>query len=290
MIALVVFLGAFSVGCWQSEEPPPESGDIDFVEPEDIPEEVKEWTDSMEEAVRDWMVVDDTVYVAVTRGEVPNSGYGVVIENMTYSKDEEGFEITVSASYTAPDESRDYSEETSYPVALASFSLNDLPEVAVEDLEFDFVVDESKAVVEEEGEKSDHTVTLYFGTDEGNMVRVYRTVRAEEKDADLVVGELMAGPVEPAAQEVLPEDTRITAVADSDDPTLVLIDFSSEILDAKGTLGEMLAVYSVINSLLDNDLGFTRAKISVEGESRELGHLDISEPLEYDDSLVISEK
>ncbi len=290
VLALILLIGAFSAACWQSEEPLPESGSIDFAEPEDIPDEVAEWTDAMNEAVRDWMVVDDTVYVAVSRGEVPNPGYGVVVENMTYSQDETDYEITVSASYTSPEESGEYPEETSYPVALVSFALSDLPGVAVEDLDFDFVVDESRAVVEEEEEKPRHTVTLYFGTDDGNMTRVYRTIRAEEKDADLVVAELMAGPVEPGAQEVLPEGTRITAVPDSDDPTLVRIDFSSEILEAKGTLGEMLAVYSVINTLLDNDLGFTHAMISVDGESRELGHLDISEPLSYDDSLVISEK
>ena len=289
IVPLLILVSALMVtGCWSADDPAPTAGDIEFAEPEEVPTPVADWVDGMRDPLRDWMIANDHVYVAIARGEVPNPGYDVVIENLTYARDESAYVITVSASYTAPEPGVDYPEVLSYPVALVSFPLEALPGATPSDLTFDFLVDESEEVPVVD--YPSHTLALFFGTRDGEMTRVYRTIKAPELNPDLVAAELMIGPVEAGVQRLLPEGTKITAAADPEDPTLGLVDFSSEILEVRGTLGEMLAIYSVVNTFIENDLGFDRIQVSVEGEARELGHLDISDPLTYDDGLLLEDK
>lgn len=289
---LVLALAVTVTGCWGTDEAEPApAGDIEFTEPEETPTPVADWVDDMRDPLRDWMIANDDVYVAIARGEVPNPGYGVVIENLTYkrsSRDESAYTITVSASYTAPEPGVDYPQVPSFPVALVRFPLDALPGATPSGLTFDFLVDESEDVAAVD--HPTHTLTLFFGTPDGEMTKVYRTIKAPELNPDLVAAELMIGPVEAGAQRLLPEGTTITAAADPEDPTLGLVDFSPEILEVRGTLGEMLAIYSVVNSFIENDLGFDRIQVSVDGETRELGHLDISDPLTYDDALLLEDK
>ncbi len=290
LISVVILAVVFAGGCWGREEEIPESGDLEFYVPEDIPEAVGGWLEDMERSrARDWMIVDDVLYIAVARGETPNPGYGVDVDGVSFVRDGSTYDLTISASYTSPDSGEDHPQVPAYPVALVAVTMDQLRGAGPADIALQFDVDESSPEVADD-EDGHHTVTLYFGTEDGQMTRVYRTLRVAELDADLIVAELMADPIEPGTVRVIPEGTRLTAVTDTDDPSLVNVDFSEEILRAQGTLGEMLAVYSVVNSLLDNDLGYDRVMVSVDGESRELGHLDISEPLEFDEVFVIGDK
>ncbi len=288
VLGLLVLFGA--AGCRRPEEPPPESGDVEFEEVEEPPVEVAEWVDAMTEHARDWMILDDVVYVAVSREEVPHAGHDVVIERIGFSREDEDYFVDVSATYTGPDPDVQYEEGPMRPVALVRFPLDEIPGATAAVLDFAFLVDEADVVELPEEEHPRHRVILYFGTSDGQMTRVYRTIRAPELDVDLLVAELMAGPVESGAIAVLPEGTTLTVTPDAEQSDLVHVDFSREVLEARGTLGEMLAVYSVVNTLVDNDLGYERVQVSVDGRSDTLGHLDIGDPLTFEDALVLDDK
>ncbi|GEM_PF-3610647 len=291
-IGLAVLL-SIAVGCGGGDSPA--SGDVPFEKPEDPPGEVREWMSDIEdlqEPHTDWMVHNDSIFVAVARGEVPHPGHGVEVEAIRYEREgDEPVTVSVEARHTEPDKDTSYIQVISYPVAVARFELDDLPDVEVGDIMVRFDVDDS-AVVEHDPEDEDvqiHSVVLFFSND-GYLERDVRAVEAEALTIDLVLAELMIGPETEHYHRTLPEGTKMLGQRDDDDPELAIVDFSEEILGVQGSLGEQLAVYSVVNTLVENELDISRVQFTVDGEEANLGHMDFSGPLEYDEMLVRESK
>lgn len=69
-------------------------------------------------------IVDDKVYVVVTRGEKTTSGYEVDIDKMIMTDDK----LEVYAAYTDPEEGKAVSQVLTYPYAVAETELSSLPE------------------------------------------------------------------------------------------------------------------------------------------------------------------
>ena len=69
-------------------------------------------------------IVDDKVYVVVTRGEKTTSGYEVDIDKMIMNDDK----LEVYAAYTDPKEGKAVSQVLTYPYAVAETELSSLPE------------------------------------------------------------------------------------------------------------------------------------------------------------------
>lgn len=69
-------------------------------------------------------IVDDKVYVVVTRGEKTTSGYEVDIDKMIMNDDK----LEVYAAYTDPEEGKAVSQVLTYPYAVAETELSSLPE------------------------------------------------------------------------------------------------------------------------------------------------------------------
>ena len=69
-------------------------------------------------------IVDDMVYVVVTRGEKTTSGYEVDIDKMIMNDDK----LEVYAAYTDPEEGKAVSQVLTYPYAVAETELSSLPE------------------------------------------------------------------------------------------------------------------------------------------------------------------
>ena len=69
-------------------------------------------------------IVDDKVYVVVTRGEKTTSVYEVDIDKMIMNDDK----LEVYAAYTDPEEGKAVSQVLTYPYAVAETELSSLPE------------------------------------------------------------------------------------------------------------------------------------------------------------------
>lgn len=290
IVGLVLLLG-FSSGCRSSagDALSPET-DVDFSIPEELPDVVADWVEGIRdsrEAAVDWMTHEGEVYVAVARGEVPHPGHGVAIDRIT-CRDEDGeMTVTVEARYTEPEEGMQYIQVISYPVTVGSFSVDEMPGPDVDEARFEFSVDKSVAQVR----PKTHNMVLFFATEDGWLERDVRSITTEALTLDVVAAEIAIGPEVDYLYPILPEGTDMRVTRDDDDPTLAVVDFTEEIRGVQGSLDEMLALYGVVNTLVESDLGISRVMVVVSGKSvTSLGHVDLTEPLTYDGSLVRESK
>ena len=139
-------------------------------------------------------------------------------------------------------------------------------------------------------ERGDTTypVTLLFGSTDGQgLIREER--KATKRDTLLdqireVIEQLIEGPYSVLVRTI-PDETKLNTVYLLSDGTLV-VDFSREIqtLHTGGTTGEILTVYSIVNTLTMNFKQVERVQILVDGEGVEtlVGHLDLEQPLTRD--------
>jgi hypothetical protein len=134
------------------------------------------------------------------------------------------------------------------------------------------------------------TVTLFFVADRANLAREARGVEAcdtPESCLKDLLDELVAGPVG-ELDEALPEGTTIHSVRFDGD--LVTVDLTRTFLDGlpSGSSAEMLAVYSIVDTIAVNFPDVKKVKISIDNDPKNvLRHLDISEPLVADFSLEV---
>ena len=94
--------------------------------PQDIASEVIPEYRSLERALA--CVVDEKVYVVVTRGEKPASGYKVDIEKMKLEEGEGKSVLVVYASFRDPAKNDSMSQVLTYPVKVAETQLKKLPD------------------------------------------------------------------------------------------------------------------------------------------------------------------
>lgn len=132
------------------------------------------------------------------------------------------------------------------------------------------------------------TAVLFFVADGSRLAREARELDPCEdvvvclKD---VLEELLNGPVG-EFDESLPEGTVINMVRIEGDR--VAIDLNRAFADAlpSGSSAEMLAVYSIVNTVAVNFPQVTKIKLTVEGNEKTiLRHLDLSDPLTPDFTL-----
>lgn len=72
-------------------------------------------------------LVDGKVYVIVTRGEKPTAGYDVKVESMRLEKVKSGTNMKVFATFTEPKEGGSVAQIITYPYAVTSTNLKNLP-------------------------------------------------------------------------------------------------------------------------------------------------------------------
>ena len=132
------------------------------------------------------------------------------------------------------------------------------------------------------------TITLLFGSTDGQgLAKEIRKV--PKKDAQLeqikqLIEELIRGP-NAVLVRTIPEGTKLNSVYLLSDGALV-VDFSREIqtLHTGGSTGEILTVYSIVNSLTMNFPQVETVQILIDGDEVEtlVGHLDLEQPLTRD--------
>ena len=90
---------------------------------------------------------------------------------------------------------------------------------------------------------------------------------------------------------VLPEGTKILSYKYDAESKVATIDLGGTIKEAQGSMGEIFAVYSIVNTLADIE-GIDKVQILIEGEIVESlsGHIYLGEPLDPDYSFLEDNK
>ncbi|TET09929.1 spore germination-like protein [Candidatus Aerophobetes bacterium] len=135
-------------------------------------------------------------------------------------------------------------------------------------------------------------VKLYFSESAGErLVSEERKIIASpqiDQEAKLILKELIEGPKDSSLNPTLPSQTEIRAVYVKDD--CFYVDFSSSLKEKHpgGSTGELLTIYSIVNTLLENFPSQSQVQILIQGEPAETlaGHIDIRNPLSKNFSVV----
>lgn len=132
------------------------------------------------------------------------------------------------------------------------------------------------------------TAVLFFVADGTRLAREARELDPCQDDKaclDDILVELLNGPVG-EFEESLPEGTSVNSVRINNN--LAVVDMNAAFAQSlpSGSSAEMLAVYSIVNTVAANFPQITSVKLTVEGaETSQLRHLDLSEPLAPDYTL-----
>lgn len=139
-------------------------------------------------------------------------------------------------------------------------------------------------------EEQESVVTLYFGNKDGYLRKELRTIKGlptAERGKELIEELIKGTQADDDTLNVIPEGTEVLNYKFDAEQGLATVDFSKHILGAAGSMGEIFAVYSVVNTLTELP-GVEKVQILVEGETVETiaGHIYTGEPLERDLSLL----
>jgi hypothetical protein len=135
--------------------------------------------------------------------------------------------------------------------------------------------------------------TLLFGATNGQgLAREKRKVRQRDTDLDQikeVIDTLIDGP-HGVLVRTIPDGAKVNSAYLLPDNTLVL-DFSRELqtLHTGGTTGEILTVYSIVNTMTMNFKDVERVQILIDGDEIDTlaGHLDLEQPFTRDTRWII---
>lgn len=138
-------------------------------------------------------------------------------------------------------------------------------------------------------EPEEITVTLYFSDEQAeNLVPEARVMRkGKESLPELIIKGLIAGPKQAGHYKTIPETARLLSVRVEDE--VAYVNFSQEFQTDHwgGSAGDIQTIYSVVNSLTELE-NIEAVQFLLEGEVEEaiLGHVDTSQPIKRDASLL----
>jgi hypothetical protein len=136
-------------------------------------------------------------------------------------------------------------------------------------------------------------VEIYYPSSEedglvGELHEIFNTATPGDR-AKQIIADLISGPDNPGSLRALPPATRLRQVYVLDSGVAYL-DFSADLTEGMGggSKEEILAVYSVVNSVAINIPEILRVGILVNGRTLATlnGHLDLRRPLSPDFSLI----
>ena len=140
------------------------------------------------------------------------------------------------------------------------------------------------------GDTKKATVTLYFANDTAEGLTTERReieISASSTLEKAVIEELIKGPKNQGGISIIPVETKVLSVETKN--SVCFVNLSKEFVDKYqgGTVGEILTIYPIVNSLTELD-GISSVQFLIEGEKREtFSHIAISEPLVRDNSIIM---
>lgn len=129
-------------------------------------------------------------------------------------------------------------------------------------------------------------VKLYFATKDGmNLSVEHRKVTGDKMRT--AIEELIAGPKDSGLSPTIPDEVEVLSIRVSDG--ICTVNFNEKLAKNHwgGSSGEMLTVYSIVNTLAQFP-GVEQVQILIEGQKVETlsGHLVLDESLAPDEELV----
>jgi spore germination protein GerM len=134
----------------------------------------------------------------------------------------------------------------------------------------------------------DDKIKIYFPNENANYLQIEERELAQDSDLYYhIFEELKAGPEDSELGETIPAGSQLLDYKIEE--KLIILNFNREFRDNHwgGSTGELMTVYSIVNSYTDLDQ-IESVRILIEGEEVEslVGHLDLSQPLMYNQKLT----
>jgi len=132
------------------------------------------------------------------------------------------------------------------------------------------------------------TVVLFFVADGTRLAREAREIEPCSETGECIkstLDELFSGPVG-ELEDALPEGARFTALQIKEDTAFIELNmnFAEEL--PSGSTAEMLAVYSIVDTICANFPQIAKVRLTIEGSKEaRLKHLDLTDPLLPDYTL-----
>lgn len=285
LLLFAMLLAAAGCGGEKAKEPPgllPIEAASESEIPEFILSELVDPTQENYYALGD-VPGSDVLYLVATAGEKPE-GYEIVFSGYLVNADRT-WDV-----YLKTKEPQKGKSGVAFPVACAV--LNPTPPrypIVVR-----FHVDGQKkadlAVTRLEMPLAETFLELYFGTPKAYLRQERRPApsgfedRSIEEQAGIIFAELLKGPGEDGdTMAVIPAGTELLAAEHEPQHRHLKVRVSGHFANAQGSAGEMLAVYSLVNSLTQLE-GVDTVTIEVEGG--EMQHLDMLENLTFSIDLM----
>jgi germination protein M len=291
IVAVVAVIAAifFLLNLGNGEEKGKEIGLI-HMEIEEMPKNIQEYLEQFK-MTENYLAFnyEGEIYLFASRGEMISGGYSIVLKDATVDKD------TVNIIVEKKDPGKDdvVTQALTYPVKLVKLADN-----TVEYKKAVFMSTDNKKLEEKEiieiAKVPESLAELYFGTEDGYFRKEKRIIDAEitPENAYLLIEELIKGPENINENlRVLPEGTKILSYKYDAESKVATIDLGGTIKEAQGSMGEIFAVYSIVNTLADIE-GIDKVQILIEGEIVESlsGHIYLGEPLDPDYSFLEDNK
>ena len=134
------------------------------------------------------------------------------------------------------------------------------------------------------------TVSLYFGDAMGEGLVIERRnveIPSSSTVERVIVDEIIKGPSVANNISVIPQGVKVLSVETKN--RVCFVNLSKEFIDkfSGGSSGEVLTVYSIVNSLTELDT-VGSVQLLIEGEKKDtLSHMAINEPIARDKSVII---
>ncbi|MDO9534173.1 MAG: GerMN domain-containing protein [Bacillota bacterium] len=150
-------------------------------------------------------------------------------------------------------------------------------------------LEDGEEAPDQPADTDEEKAVLYFANNEADkLVKEKREIIASKEEMKkAILEELIKGPQDPGLQRTIPEDVKVLGVTVKEG--IASADFSQEIRSSHwgGSTGEILTVYSIVNTLGDlSDV--EQVRFLIEGQEIEtlLGHMDLSGAVHPDWGLV----
>lgn len=134
-------------------------------------------------------------------------------------------------------------------------------------------------------------VSIYFSDEDGLYLKAEKRQIEKsslELEAKAALDELFEGPENTALGATLPEGTKLLSIRI--DGQTATVDLSKEVVQNHpgGSTGEILTIYSIVNTLTLNFPEIKDVQILVEGQKKQTiaGHIDITTPLTPDKQII----
>jgi spore germination protein GerM len=232
-------------------------------------------------------MLEDVLYFIAAMGEQPTSGYEIAFTEYRDNEDQT-WDMFLETTTPKPDEV--VLQVITYPAAFTRF----YPDGPVEQVRFSVDGQESVniAVTRLVAPEEETEVTLFFGTEDAYLSMEPRPVPisyqtdSPEKKAETLVYELLKGSMSQfGTVRVLPSSTQLTGVIYDPKAKRLEVSLSGQFTELGGSAAELLAVYSIVNTLTQIEGVETVTLVLEDGE---LQHMDNLEELTYNAELVVN--